>query len=505
MEKSKRKYKKEILFFLMISLISIIYSFVLNIAELSLEKSKIFYFLFLLLFYFTLYFRKIFINKEEKIISLMLLLSFLPKMYLASLFGYLLIFIYIILQKKKILEKIKGLYFENKNLFLIFFLIVIWGIVSWLYNLIIYKRGDMLSILFWGITYLFPFLLIVLLLVISKKVDYNKILNFYLINVFIEFNFLIGKMIAQNKFYLVDYGTGSCFNAHSLGLHFAIANIIILNKLLDTLSLKNKLSKFKKFSFDFIFYIFLLIFFTSGFFITDSKAILLLWTITFFFFLFKEILFKIFQGNVFKITIFTLSLILIIFILFHFFIPDLIMSYYKDITHSLNNILVDKRAGKIYGYLLIPKIWKDPNYNLLFGSGPGTYTSKASRVRMGEIADHKLPVPLKTYISDIYKKYIYKAFYTGEYGYKKKSWSTATSPMTSINSIIVELGLCGFIFFITFFSITFYNFIKFNLPISLYLFLLFIFLLFYLNYWEDPLSTIPIFIFTFTPFAQVKK
>ena len=72
--------------------------------------------------------------------------------------------------------------------------------------------------------------------------------------------------------------------------------------------------------------------------------------------------------------------------------------------------------------------------------------------------------------------------------------------MTSVNSIIVELGLIGFSLFLLFhiylIKMILHDFRYYKDNFYLFPFFIFFILnLFYLNYWEDPALTIPIFSF----------
>ena len=399
-------------------------------------------------------------NFENKMLLLSIFSAFLPKIFLPIIFNF---FVFLIFGIKCLRERSK--LFFNKNFLLLAGVIIFWAIVSWIYNNIFYEK-DFWGIFFWILTFSFPFFVFIFAYNI-RNIDKKNIENFYLHIILLELIIIFIKGIYFKRYFLEDSATGSCYNAHVLGVHIILGSFILLNRIYQK-------GLFK--SLDTI----LFIIFNIGLIMTSTKA----QTFIYFILLGFAIIYYLRLKSVYIIPI-----LLVIFISSY-------LIFHKIYGIEFKNLVANKKYPKFYSYYLIfDKILKDKDMNILIGTGPAKYTSKASRLRMPSIADNRLPfIKIKEKKWKIFDKYIYQNFYAGEVNIKEYSLGTFYSPMTSINSIIVELGFIGFLLFLIFFMYILIQILKIKNFSLLLVYIFFMFNLFYLNYWEDPTFTIPVFI-----------
>jgi len=463
--------------------------------------------------------KKTFINLEYIIITILLISTFLPRTYLPYIIVTIAGAIYLIISRKHFYGK-QYLYFAIGLLAL--------SIISWLYNFFIYKDVSIFGLFFWWITYLFPFLVLVLVSSLSFKVNIKKVLRIYIYILLFEFFIIFFQAIQGNRLW-GDFATGTCWDAHALGMHFVIGIIITLSEVFDRNNKNLGITLF-----------FLLIFYL-GLIITAYKAqivILLLILILFFFYkLIRKIVLYKKQVQKYIRYIFTfiaVLLITIITVMYTYILSDteyvarLNIENVDEIEENYNVEDWETRerwGGKIYSYkvafLKIPK-----EINFILGYGPSTYTSRASGYNMGKLSYYiSSSLAPKLNLSDSTIEEL-KGFLCGKYSSiymehirKIRYRSTLNAPMASVISIWVEVGLLGLSFFIMFFTYLFlrlrnarrnqikdkdFSYLILN-QYSVLLLIFFIINLFYLNYWEYPEMVIPIMTFVVLSSTYNKK
>jgi len=463
--------------------------------------------------------KKTFINLEYITIIILLVSAFLPRTYLPYIIVTVTGVTYLIISRKHFYGK-QYLYFAVGLLGL--------SIISWLYNFFIYKEVSVFGLFFWWITYLFPFLVLILVSSLSFKVNIKKVLRIYICILLFEFFIIFFQAIQQNRLW-GDFATGTCWDAHALGMHFVIGIIIALSEVFDRNNKNLGITLF-----------FLLIFYL-GLIITAYKVqiVILLFILVLFFFykLIKTIVLYKKQVRKYLRYIFTFTavlLITVITVMYTYILSDteyvarLNIEHVGEIEENYNIEDWETRerwGGKIYSYkvafLEIPK-----EINFILGYGPSTYTSRASEYSMGKLSYYiSSSLAPKLHLSDSTIEEL-KGFLCGEYSSiymehlrKVRYRSTLNAPMASIISIWVEVGFLGLGFFIMFFT---YLFIRLKnarriqlknkdfdyLILNQYSVLLLIFLLinlFYLNYWEYPEIIIPVMTFVVLSSTYNKK
>lgn len=465
------------------------------------------------------YLKKSTLNVEYFIITILLISAFLPRTYLPYITVIITGIIYLIISRKNFYGK-QYLYFAIGLIAL--------SIISWLYNFFVYKDIDFLGLMLWWLTYLFPFLVLILVSSLSFKVDIRKVVKIYIYILLFEFFIIFFQAIQGNKLW-GDFATGTCWNAHALGIHFAIGIIITLSEVFQKDNKKIGITLF-----------FLLILY-QGLIITAYKAqivILLPILVLFFFYkLIRKIIIYKKQVKKYIRYIFTFVAVLlvsIITVMFTYILgdtQDIVRLNIENVGEIEENYDVEdwpsreRWGGKIYSYkvafLDVPK-----EINYISGYGPSTYTSRASEFRMKKMNYYLINVIApklnlsedKTQsIVDFFRKESSKVFekYLGKIRFR----STLNAPMASVISIWVEIGVLGLGFFIFFFT---YLFIRlrnarrnqirrkdFSYSIlNQYSVLLLVYLiinLFYLNYWEYPEMIIPIMTFVVLSSTYNKK
>ncbi|MBA7567216.1 hypothetical protein ES708_08925 [subsurface metagenome] len=219
---------------------------------------------------------------------------------------------------------------------------------------------------------------------LSFKVDIRKVLKIYIYILLFEFFIIFFQAIQENKLW-GDFATGTCWDAHALGIHFAIGIIIVLSEI------------FQKDNKNIGITLFFLLIFYLGLIITAYKAqivILLPILVLFFFYkLIRKII--LYRRQVQKYIRYISTFIVVLLVS----IATVMFTYILSDTQSvvrLNIENVDKIeenydiedwpsrerwGGKIYSYkvsfLDVPK-----EINFISGYGPSTYTSRASEFRM---------------------------------------------------------------------------------------------------------------------------
>ena len=411
--------------------------------------------------------------------ALLIISTFLPQIYAPYLaLGF--AFLYILISRKKL----KGKTWFN---FLLAFLI--FGTISYGYNFFFVEESDAWGLLLWSGTFLFPFLVMIVFSTFRQEVRINYLMNFYFGILLFEFILIAIQALSTGTFYLQDDAKGTCRDAHILGLHFALGIIILSNIIIFDKSVSPHSKKR---------YILYLLIFTIGQIMTSfvSQWLFLIITLT----LFYLIEFVIKNRRIIHLIVLASAFVIIAFIS-----PNTRFSNIPTILESRNDIVTTKYGAKLYSYQLL--ITEIPKYvNLITGTGPGTYTSRAAQIRIPEIATLRFPLEIPDYRSWAFNRFIYPIYFTGSRNLLKFSYGTSASPMTTVISVCVELGVIGAIIFILFFYVLFkksklglceaikrrdYHTIAY-LKGRQYVLIFFILTLFYLNFWEYPELTIPV-------------
>jgi len=465
------------------------------------------------------YLKKSTLNVEYFIITILLISAFLPRTYLPYITVIITGIIYLIISRKNFYGK-QYLYFAIGLIAL--------SIISWLYNFFVYKDIDFLGLMLWWLTYLFPFLVLILVSSLSLRVNIRKVVKIYIYILLFEFFIIFFQAIQENKLW-GDFATGTCWNAHALGIHFAIGIIITLSEV------------FQKDNKNIGITLFFLLILYQGLIITAYKAqivILLPILVLFFFYkLIRKII--IYKKQVKKyiryVSAFIVVLVVsVVTVMFTYVLGD-VQTSVKLSVENVNKIeenydienwqYLERWGGKIYSYrvafLDVPK-----EINYISGYGPSTYTSRASELRMKKMTYYIVSVIAPRFnlsedkiksISNFISKENSRVFekYLGKIRFR----STLNAPMASVISIWVEIGVLGLGFFIFFFIYLFirlrnarrsqiknkdFSYLILN-QYSVLLLMFFIINLFYLNYWEYPEMVIPVMTFIILSSAYGKR
>ncbi|MBN1981132.1 MAG: hypothetical protein JW795_06350, partial [Chitinivibrionales bacterium] len=142
----------------------------------------------------------------------------------------------------------------------------------------------------------------------------------------------------------------------------------------------------------------------------------------------------------------------------------------------------------VYEKIISGKVWEDAN--ALIGSGPSSFTSRSSVMRIPEDRINSLPFPAPEFRSPVYKKHISPLIRN----LFLKSYGNFSTPNTSIVSVTVELGLIGLSVFVGFFIYIYSNANKIEdtarKNFAKYLTFFFILSLFHINFWEYPVISL---------------
>jgi hypothetical protein len=427
------------------------------------------------------------INIIEILLKLFMLSVFTPLFYFPYVIAVLL-WSYVVL--KLIIIRKLSFYKGTKDLLILGLVFIIWAVISWAYNFFI-GNVDFWSIFFWLITYSFPLWVIFFISLRNTNLDFEKMFHLYKKILVLEFCIGIVQALLFKEF-AGDYIKGTCIDSHTLGLQYAIALIVLFIRILYS----------RKSNDAFYFFIFLIGIVMTGY--TSNIVLLMLLFLLIFFSKTKFFI---------KISVRTFSKVFAVIVLSFVFLT--VTNLLDYIVYGVDTWITNLKKGKetpllwkVYSYELafkeIPK-----EINIIFGLGPGSYTSRASQMRNPDVASRKLFIDIPSYKNKIFKKYIIENFYNIDYGLKTLSWGTLASPMTSITSTWVELGIIGMFLFM-FFLWWLFEVINRKIKLSIttedtefflrlksvkFILLFFILDLFYLNYWEYPQMTIPVFVF----------
>jgi hypothetical protein len=379
--------------------------------------------------------------------------------------------------------------FKKDAFSLIIVLFIFVAFVSWIYNLISSGLADFYSFYFWLFSYLPPLLLLLIILKINNALNFNKIYKFYKSLVFIQALLMIFAVFQYRKFIVGDYATGTLGDANFVAYHFCI--IIIIETV--TLAVNRKMISQDRV----IIKLFEIAFWSLILLIPESTAnfgfiVIVLGSFVFIEFFIKKI-------TIIRSILITMSIVAAGSIVTNTFIYQRFLNLKETIENSKNlesNAYFTKLI--IYKKVFSGTIFRKANF--LIGTGPSTFTSRSSVMRIPEIRYNQPPFEVPYFKNSIFKKHVQKSI---EVSYKS-SFGNFGSPQTTIVSITVELGALGlFIFGSLFFMIIFRN-VKINkrknyLRYKLVKCLTFFYALnlFFLNSWEYPIFTFTYILFVF--------
>ncbi|MBI3502828.1 MAG: hypothetical protein HY063_13635 [Bacteroidetes bacterium] len=382
----------------------------------------------------------------------------------------------------------------KKNIFLFIpVLLILVAFISYIYNYI-NESADGYTFLFWIFSYLPPIILMWIIISCAERIDFFNAYKFYKWLVYFQSFLLIISAIQNHKFIVGDPAKGTVGDANWVAFHicvvllYEIVRIIILSK-------QGKISFTKNFSsFAEILYFLVVLL------IPESTANLGFMIIIIGFIFFNEYLLR--YVNFFRIVLFILISICIIFFVSKTYVYERL----EDAVVKLQKTEIEKNPYlskvKIYKNLFSGELYSQTNW--LLGSGPATFTSRSSVMRMPDERVNEFPIELPYFKSELFKKYISPIY--ANWRKTREQYGNFASPQTTIISVSVELGLAGiFIFILLFYFIyrnnkikhysnEFLNLKKFVLYVTLFYFTN----LFYLNFWEYPIITFTYIVFIFS-------
>lgn len=381
----------------------------------------------------------------------------------------------------------------KKNIFFSFsVLIVCFAFLSYLYNFVA-GNADRYTIIFWLFSYLPPFVLIWLTISYSRQVDFYNIYHFYKLLVYLQSFLLIFSTFKYHKFIVGDPATGTVGDANWVAFHICVVLIYEIVKLVV-------LSKHNSFSWkENINSVVEIIYFIIVFLIPESTANLGFLFIIIGVLFFREYIFA--HASLKGILVFLICCIIGFYLLSDNFV-------YKRIQSAVHNLVednIDKNPylfkASIYKKIINGDIYKD--INSIVGSGPSTFTSRSSVIRMPEERVNNFPIELPYFKSSIFAKYISPMY--AQWRASGESYGNFASPQATVISIAVELGIVGLFLFVSYF----YFIVKainntelgpeqmFLKKFANYFSLFFILSLFHLNFWEYPIVCFIYCTFTF--------
>ncbi|MGB3947399.1 MAG: hypothetical protein WBM13_05425 [Bacteroidia bacterium] len=429
-------------------------------------------------------------------------MKFSPSISLKYLPWYVLIssvfFSSIFIQYAALLFFLVAFFGSNKPVIKInaFFIVVISLLIvsfaSYLYNLI-NQLADVYTILFWLFSYVPPLVLILILQTYSKGVDFIKIYKFYKLWVYLESFLMIFSAIKHGRYVVGDPATGTVGDANWVAFHICVVLIYEISKFITLwkqkeITLKNG---FKKISVIIYFFVILLI--------PESTAnlgfLMIVLGVAF------VVEFVVSNINFTRILILSISISLSFYLISQSFVYKRIDDAIEQLSTS--NISKNPYLSKVYIYtkLINGEIYSNTNW--LLGSGPATFTSRSSVMRMPDERVNEFPLELPYFKSYLFKKYI-SPIYAG-WRQTRESHGNFASPQTSVISIAVELGVAGCLCVFALFYYIFKRISKlvfsddkiYLKKFVFYLSLFYLINLFHLNFWEYPIITFTYFIFLF--------
>jgi hypothetical protein len=391
-----------------------------------------------------------------------------------------------------------GFFFSGKPVIKVnaFFAVVIGllsvAILSYAYNLI-KQSADAYTIIFWLFSYAPPLILILILQTYSKSVEFIKIYKFYKLWVYFESFLMIISAVKHARYVVGDPATGTVGDANWVAFHICVVLIYEISKFITLWKQKEITinNGFKKISGIIYFFTILLI--------PESTAnlgfLMIVLGVAF------VVEFVISNINFIRILILATSISLGFYLISKSFVYQRIDDAVEQLSTS--NISKNPYLSKVYIYskLFNGEIYSNTSWVL--GSGPSTFTSRSSVMRMPDERVNEFPLELPYFKSDLFKKYI-SPIYAG-WRKTRESHGNFASPQTSVISIAVELGIAGCLCFFALFYFIFKRINSLNFSaneihlkiFAFYLSLFYLINLFHLNFWEYPIITFTYLVFLF--------
>jgi len=381
---------------------------------------------------------------------------------------------------------------KNNVFFALSIALIAVAFISYVYNLY-NKNADVYSILFWLFSYLPPIILILILQTYSQVVDFEKIYSFYKRLVYLQSFLLIFSAIKAHEFIVGDVAVGTLGDANFVAFHICVVIIYQISKIVvlwkqKKINFKNNLKDVLE-----IIYFFVVLL------IPESTANLGFLMIVLCILVLLE--FIIGKVNLTRVVLVVTAMLLAFFLISQ----TMVYKRIEDAVKQLSETNVSKNSyltkANTYYKLFSGEIYQD--VNSLVGSGPSTFTSRSSVMRMPEESFNKFPIELPYFKSNVFEKYISPVY--ANWRLTKESPGNFASPQTTIISVAVELGLIGLFCFLLLFYKIFEkckkkNFIPEEIHLKKFVFYFSIFYvlnLFHLNFWEYPIITFTYIILTF--------
>lgn len=371
-------------------------------------------------------------------------------------------------------------------------IITVLAIVSYIYNNYT-GLADAYSILFWFVGYLPNFLLIIVTLSLKPRISFQQIYKYYKLLVVFQSILCISAVFQHGKFIVGDPATGTLGDANFLAFHFCVVLLYEVTSFLSNLQDSTTTGRRKVLKvLEILYWLIILL-------IPESTANLGFVLITISLFFFFEIFIKKFSpAKLILLALTGLSFLII-------FINSFVFVRFQEVYNILD---MDKPALQhpyfnkfvVYKKVFTGEIYED--VNPLIGSGPSTFTSRSSIIRMPELRYNSPPFEVPYFKNDVVDMHVSKIIKNA----LESSYGNFGSPQTTVVSVLVELGVLGFFLF----SFLFYKIStqiskekklvphkKDKLNFLMYFTVFFILNLFFLNMWEYPIYSFTYFLFVF--------
>ncbi len=382
--------------------------------------------------------------------------------------------------------------FKNDIFFNLSLLLIFAAFISYFYNL--YKgNADAYSIIFWLFSYFPPFVLIWYIIQYRERVNFIDIYTFYKRIVYFQSFLLILSAIKHHTYIVGDIATGTVGDANWVAFHICVVLIFEMVRFI-VLSKNNAITG--RHSINSIVEI---IYFLIVFLIPESTANLGFLMIIIGVLFLKEYFLS--YANIQRTLVFLVIAGMGFYLVSGTFVYNRIQGAIDDLTSKNIDENPYLFKASMYKKIATGNIYKD--VNVFVGSGPSTFTSRSSVIRMPEERVNSFPIELPYFKNKIFATYISPMY--ANWRASGESYGNFASPQTTVISIAVELGLMGLLIF----GFYFYFITKainrtpfkpkqmYLKKFGNYLTLFFVLSLFHLNFWEYPIVCFTYIIFIF--------